>query len=170
MRRKRCRFCDQLFRPDPRQKKKQKTCGRPECQRQRRRHNSRRWRRENKGYHEQRYAHYGKAWFKSHPGYLKDYRQSHPCYVKTNCQKQKDRDLKRKQRQAAKNLDKQIALSQISADNTQKPPTLEIVSHLDKRIARKLNFVAFDGKIAKLVPLLDMQIALDRDYQSALCS
>jgi len=170
LRRKHCCYCEELFSSDPRQKEKQITCGKPECQRQRRRHNSRLWRRKNQGYYGQRYAHYGKAWSKSHPGYLKRYRQSHPCYAETNCQKQKDRDLKRKQRQAAQNLDKQIALSQISADNMLKNSTLEIVSHLDKRIARKLNFVAFDGKIAKLVPLLDMQIALDRDCQSALCS
>ena len=159
---KRCYCCGEVFESDPRQKNEQKTCGKIECQKQRRRENSRRWRRKNKDYYKERYASYGKEWLKNHPGYLKDYRRNHPDYVEVNRQKQKQRDLKRKKQPAANNLDKQIALPQESSVNTPKITELDWVSHLDKRIARRLKFLVLDGKTAKLAPFLDIQIALDK--------
>lgn len=167
MRRKRCCCCGELFRSDPRQKEKQITCGKPECQKQRRRDNSRRWRKNNKDYGKKRYP-FVKEWLKNHPGYLKNYRQSHPAYVEANRQKQKKRDAIRKAKRAAKNLDIQIALPLKAGDNMPKTAGLKRVLHLDKRIARKLNFVVFEGKTAKLAPFLDIQIAFDNVRQSAL--
>ena len=160
MRRKSCCHCGELFRPDPRQKGRQITCGKPGCQKQRRRENSRRWRKKNEDYGKKHYP-FIKEWLKSRPGYLKNYRQSHPDYVAANRQKQRERDAKRKAQRAAKNLDIQIALPLKVGDNTPQNAGLNWVSHLDKRIARKLNFLVFEGKIAKLAPFLDIQIALD---------
>lgn len=167
MRRKRCCYCGELFRSDPRQKEKQITCGKPECQKRRRRDNSRRWRKKNEDYGKKRYP-FAKEWLKNHPDYLKNYRQSHPAYVEANRQKQKKRDRDRKEKRAAKNLDIQIALPLKTGDNMPKTVELDRVSHLDKRIARKLNFVVFEGKTVKLAPFLDIQIAFDNAHQPAL--
>lgn len=161
MRRKRCRYCRELFEPDPRQKNQQKTCGRTECQSKRRKDNSRRWRKKNKGYGKKRYP-FIKAWFRNHPDYLKNYRKNQPAYVEANRQKQKERDAKRKAKMARKNLDIQIALPLKTGDNTGKNAELDWVSRLDKRIARKLNFVVLEGKTVKLAPFLDIQIAFDK--------
>lgn len=167
MRRKRCCCCGELFRPDPRQKGKQITCGKPGCQKRRRQDNSLRWREKNEDYGKKRYP-FVKEWLKSHPGYLKNYRQNHPAYVEANRQKQKKRDRDRKEKRAAKNLDIQIALPLKTGDNMSKTVELNRVSRLDKRIARKLNFVVFEGKTVKLAPFLDIQIALDAISQPAL--
>lgn len=167
MRRKHCCCCGELFRPDPRQKGKQITCGKPECQKQRRRDNSRHWRKNNGDYGKKRYP-FVKEWLKNHPGYLKNYRQNHPDYIAANRQEQKKRDTRRKENRAAKNLDIQIALPLKVGDNTPKTAGLNWVSRLDKRIARKLNFLVFEGKTAKLAPFLDIQIALDAISQPAL--
>ena len=47
-RRKRCPFCQTLFRPHPRLGPRQRTCGAPSCQRQRHAASCRRWRRRNR--------------------------------------------------------------------------------------------------------------------------
>jgi hypothetical protein len=46
-RRKRCSFCQTLFRPHPRVGPRQRTCGAPACQRERHAQSCRRWRRRN---------------------------------------------------------------------------------------------------------------------------
>jgi len=47
-RRKRCPFCQSLFRPHPRLGARQRTCGAPACQRERHAQSCRRWRRRNR--------------------------------------------------------------------------------------------------------------------------
>jgi hypothetical protein len=47
-RHKRCPFCHELFRPDPRLGARQWACGAPACQRQRHAENCRSWRRRNR--------------------------------------------------------------------------------------------------------------------------
>ena len=47
-RRKRCPFCQTLFRPHPRVGPRQRTCGAPACQRDRHAQSCRRWRRRNR--------------------------------------------------------------------------------------------------------------------------
>lgn len=161
MKKRHCCCCGKLFNPDPRQKGAQITCGKPGCQKQRRRNNSRKWRKNNGNYGRKRYP-FVKAWIKNHPGYLKNYRQSHPDYVEANRQKQRERDARRRKIKLKENLDIQIALPQKSNVVTPKNDMLPGVSHLDKRIARKLNFVVFEGKTVKIVPFLDIQIAMEK--------
>lgn len=158
MRKRHCPFCRQWFEPDPRQKDKQRTCGKAECQKQRRKENSQRWRKKNKDYYKNRYGDYLKVWLAKHPEYLKNYRRNHPDYVESNRQKQKERDTLRKRR----NLDKQIALPQNIADNKGKIEQLGSLANLDIRIARTLKFLVFEGKTAKLASFLDIQTALGK--------
>jgi hypothetical protein len=57
-RHKRCRFCHELFRPDPRLGARQRACGAPACQRQRHARNCRAWRRRNRAVTRGHYADY----------------------------------------------------------------------------------------------------------------
>lgn len=77
--RKRCPYCGQLFQPDPRAHV-QKCCGRPACQRARKRQNLRHWRSLHPG-NAERYQAKERAWAKAYPDYWRDYRKRHPEYV-----------------------------------------------------------------------------------------
>ncbi len=79
-RRKRCRFCCELFTPDPRLKGKQYACSAPQCQLERKRAKQRRWVGRNPGYFKRRYPN-TKEWLRSHPGYAAQYRRDHPDQV-----------------------------------------------------------------------------------------
>jgi hypothetical protein len=77
MRRKRCRFCGELFGPDPRLKNRQHTCRKEECQRERHRQNCTSWNREHQDQFVGRYRE-TLAWLADHRGYLGEYRRTHP--------------------------------------------------------------------------------------------
>jgi len=79
-RRKRCRFCGELFCPEPRLKGKQYACSAPECQHERKRANQERWVGGHPGYFKRRYWNTGE-WLESHPGYAARYRRDHPDQV-----------------------------------------------------------------------------------------
>lgn len=78
-RRRRCRYCQDLFVPDPRVKK-QKSCGKPPCSRQRKLDADENWRgrRRNRDYFRGRYN-YLKTWLAlpENIGYLRGYRRRH---------------------------------------------------------------------------------------------
>ena len=83
--RRRCVYCNKLYRPDPRQKCKQKTCGSGDCQRKRKRDNAREWRKKNPGYDTKRYREtrqpdrreWKRRYWASHP----EYRRHHAEYM-----------------------------------------------------------------------------------------
>lgn len=77
--RKRCPFCGRTFEPDPRAQV-QKCCGRPECQRARKRQNLKRWRVLHPD-HSTRYEGKERAWAKAYPDYWQHYRATNPEYV-----------------------------------------------------------------------------------------
>ena len=79
MKRKRCPYCGRYYRQDPRALV-QECCGRPECQRARKRQNLRRWRSLHPE-HSERYAPKEVAWAKAYPNYWQSYRKAHPDYV-----------------------------------------------------------------------------------------
>ncbi len=79
-RRKRCRFCRELFCPDARLKEKQYACSARECQLERKRAKQRRWAARNRGYFKRRYPN-TKEWLRSRPGYAARYRRDHPDQV-----------------------------------------------------------------------------------------
>jgi len=58
---KRCLFCGQYFTPDRRVKDRQKSCGRPECWKARKKKAQEAWTERNPGYFQGRYP-YVKAW------------------------------------------------------------------------------------------------------------
>jgi hypothetical protein len=76
---KRCPFCGLFFKPDPRAQI-QKCCGRPKCQRARKRQNLKRWRVLNP-VHSERYEGKERAWAKAYPDYWQHYRAANPEYA-----------------------------------------------------------------------------------------
>ena len=76
-RKKRCRFCNDLFCPHPRLKSCQVACSKPECQRARNKENRKRWLERQPDYFTGRY-HNTKAWRQEHPDYQRRWRREHP--------------------------------------------------------------------------------------------
>ena len=97
-RKKKCRFCGVWFQPDPRSGSRQIRCSSPACAQERKKHTQSKWHHEkNPTYFHGRYEN-TKEWLSEHPGYLKEYRQSHPEYRRKNRERQKIRDARRSDR------------------------------------------------------------------------
>jgi len=83
---KECPHCKTQFTPHPKVGKRQKICGEPACKSALKADNNRKWRERNPDYYCDDYLR-AKDWFEENPGYLKDYRESHPEYVEIVTQK-----------------------------------------------------------------------------------
>ena len=98
---RRCRYCQRLFQPS-RFHPQQAVCSQRSCQQQRQR-----------DYHREKiasdvvYRQVGlespRKWREAHPGYWKDYRQSHPQAVERNRRRQQLRDQRRRLAHLANN-------------------------------------------------------------------
>lgn len=94
MRGRHCRYCKQIFQPNP-YHPQQQVCSQAACQRRRR-----------ADYHRQKIAsdpvyqqvclESPRKWREAHPDYWKRYRQDHPHQVERNRQQQRARDQKRR--------------------------------------------------------------------------
>ena len=95
---RRCVACRRVFRVRA-QTPKQRYCSAPECQRERRR----RWQREKRGsdpdYRENQ-VRAQQGWAKRHPEYWRHYRAEHPEYSAANRAAQRERDRRRRDREA----------------------------------------------------------------------
>lgn len=92
----RCQCCGKVFKPRP-QTPNQRYCGRPQCQRERKRV----WQKEKRGkdpdYRDnQRRAQ--QRWAAHHPDYWRKWRKKHPVYREENRRKQAQRNGRRRQR------------------------------------------------------------------------
>lgn len=90
---RRCRYCQQTFRPAP-YHPEQRVCSKPACQRQRR-NDYRRQKIATDPVYQQVCLESPRKWRMSNPDYWKEYRQSHPEQVERNRRQQRLRDLKR---------------------------------------------------------------------------
>ncbi len=81
--RRRCPFCRRWFHPHPRLKQRQKTCGRPDCRRKKKRESNRQWRTQHPDYFRGAYVHQ-KEIYGTRAEYKRCYRQQHPDYVQRN--------------------------------------------------------------------------------------
>jgi hypothetical protein len=111
-RRKRCRFCRELFTPDPRLKGNQYACSADDCQHERKRANQRRWLARHPGYFTGRYLN-TKDWLRSNPGYAARYRRDHPDHTQRDNAARKRRHerakITRADIQVAKSLQEPVA-------------------------------------------------------------
>jgi hypothetical protein len=95
MKKKRCPHCQTYFIPHPSVNKRQRVCGKNECQKLRKANNNKKWRQNNPKHYRGDYLRL-KAWLDKHPGYLKQYRQNHPEYTQKNKKAQLLRDRSKK--------------------------------------------------------------------------
>ena len=95
MKRKRCRYCKKLFIPNPRVGDHQVTCDDPHFKKAHKAKTNAHWRRRNPDYFRNDYPRV-KRWLDQHPGYLKQYRQTHLEYMKKNREIQRVRDRKKR--------------------------------------------------------------------------
>ena len=72
LRKKKCRHCGNLYRPDPRNCKKQKYCSKPECRKASKAESQRKWVQKNPDYFRgEQNVFRVRQWRKKHPGYSK---------------------------------------------------------------------------------------------------
>jgi hypothetical protein len=81
--RRRCPFCRRWYHPDPRLKRRQKTCGQPGCRHQQKQKANQQWRSKNPDYFRDAYPHQ-KEKYGTRADYMRLYRQQHPDYVRRN--------------------------------------------------------------------------------------
>lgn len=81
-RKKKCLFCPKTFDSEPEQKDEQLTCGRARCQAERRRRNTRGWRKKNPEF--QATHTLDEQYRRDHRVWKKGYRDEHPEYVAKN--------------------------------------------------------------------------------------
>ena len=98
-RQKRCRYCKELFSPDPRIGSRQYACSKKSCQRNRNQIKEANRLKRHPDYFKGQYPQ-KKAWWESHPDYLKGYRKQHPEYVARDNEKRKIRHQRSKKRRA----------------------------------------------------------------------
>lgn len=77
---KRCTYCHRSYRPDPRSARFQKACSKPACRRKRKQEAQKKFLKENPDYFRDRYGQI-KKWLAAHPGYLANYRATHPKHM-----------------------------------------------------------------------------------------
>lgn len=80
---KRCPYCGQMFKPDPRTQGFQKACPKAQCRKARKREADRFWRQHNPGYGKSRTLKV-RQWARSYPDYWKSYRRRHLEYTGRN--------------------------------------------------------------------------------------
>ncbi len=82
-RRKRCRWCGELFEPDSRTKGRQRYCSKPECQTKRQRLNEKTWRIKNPDCLDYQRGQ-SRLWHKAHPEYSRRRRIKNPRLLVKN--------------------------------------------------------------------------------------
>ena len=151
---KECPYCKTLFTPHPKVGKRQKICGDPACKVALKADNNRKWRQRNPDHFCNDYSRL-KDWLGQNPGYLKEYRKSHPEYVKKNREAQRVRDRRKKL-----HLDIQAQLKRQTPEITNQlweSPNLDIQAQLDVKLLE----ITF---LFSTLPCLDIQVQLDKAF------
>lgn len=95
MRKKRCKCCHELYEPDPRTYRQQKTCKKERCRKQRKKKAVKAWKLKNP-FSIKNNPIKQKRWRQRHPNYWKEWRSRHPGYVERNRLAKRSRDAKRR--------------------------------------------------------------------------
>ncbi len=89
-RRKHCKYCGELFEPDPRTKGKQRYCSKDTCQSKRQRLNETAWRLRNPDCLQEQYER-TRLWYKARPDYSRQRRAANPKLAKENREQTRER-------------------------------------------------------------------------------
>lgn len=100
VRRRRCRFCGQLFRRDPRLGSRHYACPEPACQTQRKRANRTAWSQAHPDYSRDQYAK-KRPWFQARPGYHAALRKRSPQVAERHRARERERRQLERQEQDA---------------------------------------------------------------------
>ena len=123
-RRKRCRFCGELFLPDPRLKGRQYACSKADCQKERHRQNCAAWNDAHRDQFQGRYPD-TQAWLADRPGYIAEYRQAHPDAAEEH--RRVERERLRRRRSALLDIQDSIRLQVLVAQGIEaSQPLLDI--------------------------------------------
>ena len=95
MRRKRCRACQELYPPEPRSYRRQKTCDQGACRDWRKRRYQKAYRLKDPLYWEDSRVQQ-RLWRAEHADYWRAWRKAHPEYVERNRRLQKRRDAQKR--------------------------------------------------------------------------
>lgn len=87
---KHCRFCEEPFHPDPRVGARQYTCSAPACRAARKKACQERWSEAHPDYFRGQYPK-KRAWYDAHPGYLAEYRRTHPEAAESHREQERER-------------------------------------------------------------------------------
>jgi len=151
---KQCPYCHIFFTPHVKVGSRQITCRKPDCKKQLKAENNKRWWQENSDHYRDDYPRL-KQWLDQHPGYLKHYRQSHPEYVQKNREAQRRRDRSKRLR-----LDIQAQLKRQAPEITEQLWDLSDLDIQDQLCIKPLE-MAF---LFSTLPCLDIQVSLDSSF------
>ena len=113
-RRRHCKYCDELFDPDPRAKERQKYCSKVQCQTVRQMQNQKDWCRDNPDV----VAYDKRRWQQNHPGYSQQRRAADPAMKEQNRQ---DTKIRMQQTRSKFKFDKsKVILTQVVDKNADK--------------------------------------------------
>ena len=157
MQKKTCCICATCFIPHRTVGDRQKTCGNQSCQTRHKQNVNARWRSNNPGYNRDDYPRV-RTWLDQHPGYLAQYRNDHPEYVRKNREAQKRRD-----RQRRRHLDIQAKLTRQPAEImdqlTEAPPASDL--DIQDEYTLKPMEITFVLSHFAHMPCLDIQAEMD---------
>ena len=151
---KECPYCHIFFTPHVKVGVRQKTCGASECKKALKAENNRRWRQRNLDYYRDDYSRV-KQWLDQHPGYLKQYPQSHPEYAQKNRETQRVRDRSKRLR-----LDIQAQLRKQAPEITEQLWDLSDLDIQDQLCIKPLEMTF----LFSILPCLDIQVWLDSSF------
>lgn len=124
--RKRCRFCGESFRPNPRTRSFQFACSKAPCQKARKQASQRRWVAANPDCFRDRYFK-KKTWHAEHPGYLAAHRKKHPEAAR----KHREAERGRRRRRVQERVDIQDAIRTQEAIHKEVAPLLPSTGLVD---------------------------------------
>lgn len=99
MAQKRCPYCGDVFEPKPHVAAIQKSCGKKRCKAKRKADAQAHWLNlsKNSDYFKGEYRR-TRLWLEDHPGYLDDYRDDHPEYVRKDNEGRRQRRIRARRR------------------------------------------------------------------------
>jgi hypothetical protein len=144
-RRRRCRFCGEIFVPDRRLKGRQYACGSAACQRERHRLNCAAWNDDHRAQFRGRYPQ-TQTWLAEHAGYLESYRDAHPEVRERH--RVTERERWRRRRRAALDIQDAISIQTLSQEEVVRDNAgLDIQDSIWSYLFVLIGLVAVNGRL-----------------------
>jgi len=129
---KRCSICGRWYRPDPRTRGHQVSCGQASCRKERKRRANKSWQIRHPGYDTSRQAK-KRDWAQAYPDYWRQYREKHPAYAARDNKRRRER-WERAQNAANQDAIAKISVEQLASIPRYEPPTAANQDMMDRRV------------------------------------